>query len=58
MTGVAKDLLDASAVLEALRPQANNAIGSSNPADQPIRDAWDLALKKFREAYAAWVADP
>lgn len=58
MTTTAQALLDASAVLEALRPQANVALTSSRVEDQPICDAWTRALDRFRKACAAWVANP
>jgi hypothetical protein len=48
-------LLDASAVLEALRPQANIALGSTRHEDKAIQDAWTLALDRFRDACAEWV---
>jgi hypothetical protein len=45
----------ASADLEAIRPQADMAIGSTKAEDAPILGAWTLALKRFREACAAYV---
>jgi hypothetical protein len=47
-------MLDAAAVLEALRPAADRAIGGDG--DQPIRDAWDKARAELRRACAAWVS--
>jgi hypothetical protein len=51
-------LLEASQVLEALRPQADNALKSEKPEDLPIAQAWSLALKRFREACLDWQQDP
>jgi hypothetical protein len=53
-----QQLLDASEVLEALRPQAGNVLGGANQADDPIRRAWALALQRYRAACDAWVTDP
>jgi hypothetical protein len=58
MTTTAQALLDASAIVEALRPEANIAIGSPNDADKAIVAAWELALERFRKACAAWIANP
>lgn len=54
MKDAEQELLDASAVLEALRPQADIALGSTNPDDQPIVQAWAAALARFRKACDAW----
>lgn len=52
----ASDLLAASAVLEAIRPQANIALTSGKAEDQPVCDAWTKALQRFRKACADYVA--
>lgn len=55
-------LRDASTDLEALRTQIGAVIGptegiAERPADQPILDAWDLALDRYRAACAAYVKE-
>ena len=50
-----RSLRDASADLEALRPQASAVIGGTNPEDDPIRNAWAIALARFRVACGKYV---
>jgi hypothetical protein len=45
-----KRLHDASDDLEALRTQVLCAEPSDRPEDQPIEDAWRVALSRFRDA--------
>lgn len=59
MTPPEQAVLDASAILEALRPQSAIAIGGK-PEDEPIVRAWEVALTRFRsacEAYAQAMSD-
>jgi hypothetical protein len=58
MTTTSQALLDASALVEALRPEANIAIGSAEEGDKAIVAAWELALERLRKACEAWVANP
>ena len=50
-------LLNASTVLEALRPQVDEALGSERPEDAPIVAAWSLALGRFRDACDGLLAE-
>ena len=50
-----KAVLEAAALLEALRPAAAAALGAragaaENPEDQPILDAFELARRQLRAA--------
>jgi hypothetical protein len=54
-------VVEASAVLDALRTPFSNVIGlrvgvADKPEDQPIYDAWTLALQRFRLACQEYVA--
>lgn len=49
-----KKLLDASATLEALRPQASEALTSDKEEDKPLCVAWSIALTQFRKACEDW----
>lgn len=53
MTPPEQAVLDASAILEALRPQSAIAIGGK-PEDEPIVRAWEVALERFRVACDAY----
>jgi hypothetical protein len=44
------ELSEASKELEEMRAQAYIAIGSTNPDDEPIREAWALAMARYRAA--------
>lgn len=48
-------LFAAASTLEVLRPQATIAVGGSLREDEPIRQAWLVALEEFRDACDAWV---
>lgn len=50
---IQRALREASLDLEALRPQIAAAIGGKEE-DKPIVAAWDLALRRYREACAAY----
>jgi hypothetical protein len=62
MSAARQALLDASAELEALRPQANIVIGPKdgdegfNALDNPIRQAWTVALGRYRVACELYVS--
>jgi hypothetical protein len=48
-------LHEASADLEALRTQAGATIGDTKPEDEPIKNAWAVALDRYRAACTKYV---
>ena len=57
MSPAAMRLLDASAVVEALRAQAGASMMSTDERDRPVANAWDKALEKLRSACKAYVEE-